>query len=307
MERRRNSISLLWAGLLILQAISPHLQSWAAPVRPDTLLARFDDAVRVQTDIRGAIYVLDASRATITKLDSTGAVQAVWGGPGSGDAELDDPADFDPTNGLNIVVADAGNRRIKRFSGEFMFLESLAISEERQVSGIGDSGRSDVESSLLYEGRPIAVQVAPDGSIHAIDQDNGVVVKWGRSRRLERVFGGYDAGRGSLENPVALAIAGEGRIVVADRGSGTLKVFDQFGNYQRSIGSGLLEEVQTVKRVGDRLIVVLSDRIAIYEENGAFVRNVSIGAVQSLTDATLCGDRWLLLTRNALLSIPVKR
>ena len=301
MERRRNSIAPIWYFFLLAQVgCSAWGQTTLEGTSPDSILATFDNAVRVYTDIRNAIYVLDESQATLTKLDSLGRMISVWGGPGSGDAELDEPADLDPTNGLSLVVADAGNRRVKRFSGEFMFLESLTLSTEGQMSGVGDAGRPDVEPVMLDEGRPIAVRVAPDGGIFAIDQDNAVIVKWGRDRRIERVFGGFGTGGGMLEDPVALALSEDGHLYVADAGGGDLKIFDQFGTFEREIGSGRLEDVRSLKRTGSRILVVMPERIAIYDVNGGYVRDLEIQTDEPIMDVALWRGNLLVLTRRTL-------
>jgi hypothetical protein len=142
--------------------------------------------------------------------------------------------------------------------------------------------------------------VAADGGVYAIDQDNAVVVKWSRDRRLERVFGGYDSGFGGLVDPVAIALGTDGRVFVADNGSATIKIFDQFGNFERAIGSGRLEDMRSLRRAGGRLMVVLPDRLVVYEASGGLVETLHVEIDEPLTDVAIWRGKLLLLTNRWL-------
>ena len=90
---------------------------------PSQPIASFEDAVSLSIDPAGLIYVVDAGSQSVVRLDQEGRVVDSLGGGGSGQYQLFQPADVDPTNGLEIYVADSGNSRVgacgrhRRFCG----------------------------------------------------------------------------------------------------------------------------------------------------------------------------------------------
>lgn len=272
-----------------------------APAQGPRVLARFESATSLDTDVRGFLYVLDGARSTLTKLDQGGRVVAVWGGPGAGDTQFDEPKDIEATNGLELYVADAGNRRVKRFSGEFVPLESIVLNAPSGVAGVGDDGRSDRDLFVLDTGRPVSVARASDGTLFAADDERNVVVKWGAGRRIERVFGGLESGEGALVQPTSLAIGADGRVFVGDVGRREIVVFDQFGSFLRTMASGGGFEPRALDRSGDDLIATAVREIRVYSVEGLLEVVVKPDVGEPLVDAALVEGAWYLLTPTRLL------
>lgn len=269
-----------------------------------TVLAEgFLDARALDTDSRGRFYVLDGARATITQLDSTGHVLAVWGGTGSGDSQFDEPSDIDATNGLELFVADTGNRRIKRFSGEFVPLESIPLDLSAALAGLGDAGRVERDPFRIDEGRPIGVRLAGDGSLFALDAERNVVVKWTRNRRLERIFGGYEEGEGALVQPTSMTLGPDGRVYVGDAGRGAILVFDPFGSFVRALGGDAITEPVALKTVGRRLLVIQPGSIVLFSLDEGLLDTIPFDLEEPLVDATVFSDRLIVLTPRRLLRV----
>lgn len=269
-------------------------------------LHRFESAASVAIDPTGHVYVLDAGRGTIVKLDTAGLVLAEWGGSGSGAYAFDQPADLDPTNGLTLYVADAGNRSIKRYSREFLHLETLPVDLTPETTGLG--GTSGAETKLYEtgeEGRPVAVRAALDGSLYAIEEERGVVLNWNSSRRLERVFGAYDAGEGALVRPVALALGRNGEVYVADPGRRAVVVFDRYGTYLRSLAEGRARDVRAVTAQGERVLVVLPDRLLVYSTRGGLEGVYRVSLDEPLEGAAVAKRTLYLLTPTRLIRFDV--
>ena len=63
------------------------------------VVAEFEEAAAMDVDPAGIIYVADAGRHGIVKIDQNGD-QSIFGGPGESEGQFDGPADIDVTNGL---------------------------------------------------------------------------------------------------------------------------------------------------------------------------------------------------------------
>jgi DNA-binding beta-propeller fold protein YncE len=269
-------------------------------------LASFEDARSVAVDQVGRLYVLDAAPATLTVLSAEGQVLNIYGGAGQGEYEFDDPHEVELSGGLILVVADAGNNQIKRFSSEFFYLESLGLDLNALQGGTaGYRGTtSNEDASLAFvEGRPVAVAVTLSEEVYAIDEEQGVVVKWDADRRVERVFGGFDAGAGALFEPVAVAAENNGSVFVADRKQNAVLVYDRFGTYIRTMGGGLLTNLRALTIHRDRLLVVLPDQIRVYETRGRLIRTYGVNLKEPLVDVTVADPFMYLLTRKALYKV----
>lgn len=259
----------------------------------------FGDAQAVEADPFGALYVADAGRHVVVKLDTSGVYVESLGGPGTREGAFDLPMDVDPTNGLVLLVADAGNHRIQLFSRSHAFLGSIPVSagEHAQVT----YRRQDSDQRSMSTGRPISVASFGSNEIIAIDSDRNAVLKWNENRRLARVIGDVDAGAGMLAEPVSLWTDDESLIYVADRGRKAIVVFDHFGSYVRSIGEGRLGGIVSVSGQGDQVFAVLSDRILVFGRTGDLERTLVPVIDGALVDAAAAEDGSLfVLTANRI-------
>ncbi|MGI9175418.1 MAG: NHL repeat-containing protein [Rhodothermales bacterium] len=269
-------------------------------------LATFVEARALAADPSGVLYVVDGGRDVVQKLAPTGAVLATLGGPGAGEGEFDGPTDIDPTNGLVLVVADAGNGRLQRFSRAFLFLEAVPVgSVTGSEARLGNASRYGSARDRLGgpgTGRPTAVAVSPSGETYAISETEGYVIRWDEDRRTTRTIGGYDAGAGALDEPVALA-ADEASLYVADRGQAAVKVYDAFGGYVRALARGLATDVQALTLTDDALWIVLPRQILIYGLDGRLRGAISVEVGEDLVDAVRVGGVTYVLTRTRLLLV----
>ena len=252
-------------------------------------IASFDEAAALAIDPAGMIYVVDRGRHHIRVLSPDGRPRHTFGGPGRTEGQFDEPADIDPTNGLVLVVADAGNGRIQRFSREFLFLEALPVraGPDRLTSGPHYRQREqDVVGAA--PGRPIAVRTSPDNATYAIDASENVVLKWDVDRNLEFVIGAYDQGEGALVEPVDLAVEA-GALYVADRGRAAVLVYDAFGGYDRSMADGLCRDARALALAGEGLVVALGDRLLWFHKRGRLERVVALELPEEVVDVAYGG------------------
>ena len=297
--RRASALILLLLGAAPLAVAQPA----DTVVTQAERVALFDEARALAVDPSGKLYVVDGGKDAVLQLDPDGALLASLGGPGVEAGQFDDVADIDPTNGLLWVVADAGNSRLQRFSHTFLHLETLPVARiSRFTPGatgrtvpIGDEG--GVEEA---DGRPIAVATSNANEIFAIDETQGLVLKWDASRRLERAIGGFDAGEGALVEPVALA-TDAASLFVADRGQAAVLVYDLFGGYIRMLAPGRAADVRALTVVRDELWIVLPERLLVYHTRGRLLRVLDVELGEPLVDVAHYGEMTYLLTTTRLL------
>ena len=253
----------------------------------------FDDARAIEADPFGALYVADAGRHVVMKLDTTGAFIESIGGPGSREGTFDRPMDIDPTNGLVLLVADAGNNRIQLFSRSNAYLGSIPVSagETEQVT----YRREDFDQRSMSTGRPISVASFGSNEIVAIDSDRNAVLKWNENRRLARIIGDVNAGPGMLAEPVSIWTDDESLIYVADRVRKTIVVFDHFGSFVRTIGEGHLDAIVGVSGRDKRVFAVLPDRILVYSSAGRLEQTLIPAVDAPIVDVAAPDDAGLFV------------
>lgn len=293
------SLSILILLLLPLVAAAQPVDSWLTEMRS---VAEFQDARALAADPMGRLYVVDGGQDAVFQLDARGVLLETLGGSGTGEGQFDQPQDVDPTNGLVLLVADAGNNRLQRFSRTFLPLGSIPVGRVDRFAPGAESATLNIGSEggvQEADGRPIAVITNNATETFAIDANNNVVLKWDVSRRFERVIGGFNAGDGALEKPVALAADGQS-LYVADRGHEAVLVYDAFGSYVRTLAPDLAQEVRAVSVAGNELWIVLPHHILVYSTRGDLLRTFAVRLGDPLVDVQRVGDTLYLLTSSRL-------
>lgn len=281
--------------LLVLAGWVAAADLWAQTV--DTLeavplsVAGFHDARSVGVDPFGALYVADAGRDVVVKMDGLGRLLATLGGPGSREGEFDDPSGLDPTNGMVLYVADSGNHRIQIFSRSFAYLGAIPLARSDQRSSAGVTyRRQDGEGMAFASGDPIDVGASSSNDIFAIDADRRAVLAWNENRRFSRIIGSVDGGRGALLEPVSVWTGEGATLYVADRGAGSVVVFDQYGTFIRSLGAGLLADLRAVTYAGGRVVAALPRALVLFDEAGRSERRIEIRIPEEIVDVAAGRD-----------------
>jgi hypothetical protein len=275
--------------------------------RPVVELARFRDARALAADPAGRLYVVDAAASVVVVLTAKGGPLQTLGGPGSGDYGFLEPSGVDPTNGLDLFVADAGNARLQRFSHDGLLVETVPVpAGEPRVVGLTEPGRSpEDEADAGLRGRPVAVAVGPADARYAAEAERGVVIAW-EGRRLARLLGAD--GPGALAAPSDLAVGADGTLFVADRAQGAVFVYGPLGAFRRAVSGAPVGGVRAVALSrgpeGERLLVVGPRAVAVHRPEGGLddVTLARLGA-EELVDAVMSEGRLFVLTPTRLLRV----
>jgi hypothetical protein len=264
-----------------------------------TTVANVRDGRAVAVDPSGTVYLAEAGRDAVRMYRPDGTLDRTLGGPGTEPGAFDMPSDVDPTNGLTLLVADAGNGRLQRFSEGLRFMEALPVGGEAASGGpVFDGGAGG--AGVRGDGRPVAVAASRTDETFVVDARQGAVLKWDARRRLVAVVGGFDEQAGALSEPVDLAVGGD-RLYVADRGAQAVKAYDLFGTYVQSIRPGPLGGLVGLAFDGARLYVVCRGRIDVTDRDGRLRRRLQVDLSEPLVGAAPAGDRLYLLTETRLL------
>lgn len=265
-------------------------------------LAVFNEASSIGIDPAGRVYVTDRADHVLRIMSGEGNDVFVLGGPGAGEGEFDEPLAVDPTNGLVIVVADAGNNRLQRFTRRFQLIESIPLyGQGPDPVGAGVRSRSELPTQGGIErGRPIAVVVGDANEIFVVDESRSAVAHFDSSRRLKG-FIGAAADYGRLLDPIDVALFGES-IAVADRGLRSIVIFDQFGGYVTELGGGMLESFNGLYSTDEILLAAYSTRVALFDAAGTRLADIGIQVDEPIRDVAINGGDLLILTRRELLA-----
>jgi hypothetical protein len=171
-------------------------------------------------DINGGIVVADDSRNIVQLLSSDHSVLAGIGGAGWDNNQFDRPLGVWARNGIDIFIADYGNHRIQRFDRKLAFISSFSTRE-----------RTNPDERFGY---PTDVAISRLGDLFICDGENSRILKVVGFSKIEKTFGGLDAGKGRLRKPGQIEIGPNDNVYVQD--DSRIVEFDNFGNFIREIG-----------------------------------------------------------------------
>jgi hypothetical protein len=137
----------------------------------------------------------------------------------------------------SVYVADAGEaQRIRRIAVDGA-VSTLAGGAAGFADGSGADAQFDTPSGLALGG---------DGSIYVADTGNNAIRRVTPAGAVSTVAGGRDAGFGDgpatealFNGPVGVAVAPDGRIIVADTYNDRIRAIDPDGTVSTIAGSGL--------------------------------------------------------------------
>lgn len=179
----------------------------------------------------GSIYVVDSRNSRVQKFAPTGEFLLSFGGDGAGPGQL---ARFATSggggpNGIaiddngDIYVADTWNHRIQVFSPDGVFLRGWGGFFDAQ----NDPAQAETNESLFYGPRGLAFY---NGELYVTDTGNERVQVFTPDGTFVRMFGTTGSDRGNLLEPVGIAVAADGTVLVADSHNARIARFASDGS-----------------------------------------------------------------------------
>lgn len=179
--------------------------------------ARFNAPVGIAVNDEGEIFVADTYNDRVRAISPDGIVRTIAGGrePGFADgagseARFDTPCGIAVTDEGSLLVADTGNRRVRRvaMNGQVITLE-----------GISKSDNSDSILLPIEIGEPIAIAIRDDNSFYLADASGSI-----------KLFSLKDQMRVKTElpdlrlnRPTGLAILTNGELAFAESGASMIR------------------------------------------------------------------------------------
>jgi len=251
---------------------------------------------RLDVDINGNIYVLDANRNLLTLSNGDFTLHKEVGGAGWENDQFDKPQGIWARNGIDVFIADYGNHRVQRFDRGLNYISTFSTRE----SAIPDE----------RFGYPRDVAVSRLGDLFICDGENARIVKVNRFSKVERSFGGFDAGAGRLLRPSELEVGPKDRVYVLDMAR--VMVFDNFGNFVHELLPGLFRAPQTLFADNNGIVILDADTLYCFDGNERPTRIITLeshGVAQGVNiHSFVCSrDEMFLLTSIGLQRIPDPR
>jgi tripartite motif-containing protein 71 len=265
-------ICLLFSGLLWLACSSgPRISTVSNPVtvskglKPAGLLDLSQLGQRglkgpsaIAVDPSGNVYIADTNNDRILKFSPTGVLLKSQGGFGWDGGQFNRPTGLGLDRGLNLYVADSQNKRAQLFDLNLNFVSAIQPPETLDFHGLG----------ATYD-----VAVSSSGELYISDTWNDWILQTDNFYAFKGKIGSFEAGEGRLTDPLGLATDSRGNLYSADSGNKRIAVFDPFGNFQRSLGEGLLSKPSDVAAAGGEIMVCDQElsQVFCFDQQGKLV------------------------------------
>lgn len=187
---------------------------------------QFKNPQAISIDPVGNLLICDTDNNRIQKFNGSGKYLKQIGGFGWEREQFYEPRDINARSTLDIFIADYQNHRIERYDRELNHISSLYSNP--------------TWSEKLQFTLPVGIAFSRQRELFLLDEEERRVIKINSFGEPEMYFGDFDSGRGRLERPHQIEIAGDERIFISDTGAGVVRVYDYFGNFLESWGSGQL-------------------------------------------------------------------
>ncbi len=198
----------------------------------------------------GTVYVADSGNGRINAYAPDGSFATSYGAAGRGTERLNQPWSLAVAPDGGVFVADTWNHRIDHFDAQGNFVASWG--EPTQELG----SPTDRE---LYGPRGIAIDA--DGNLWVTDTGNARVIKFNQQGEVLAIYGTRGSEPGQFDEPVGIAVAPGGEILVADTWNERLQVFDP-ATFE-VLATIAVEEWNDRYILNKPYIAVSADRIAV--------------------------------------------
>lgn len=252
---------------------------------------KFKNAVSISSSREEFVFVSDVTENKIYKLDINGIEKATFGGTGLGNNELNQPYSVDASNGLDVLVADFQNNRIKRLDYNLNFLLSFDFNSYNLTAE---------STKKIYN--PKSILTLSSGEVFVLcDASNYKASKISDYNDVSILFGSSSIGAERLENPVKMVKGNQLDLWILDKGTNEIVNFSNFGVYLRKIKSKFEEAILSVCNFNNNLYILYEFGLLIYDlKKGQYTESFyKFPNIKNITDITVFNKNTVLfLSKN---------
>lgn len=254
---------------------------------------KFQDAVSISTSREEFIFVADLGSNKIYKLSQDGTELASFGGVGLGTNELNQPYSVDASNGLDVLVADYQNNRIKRLDINLNYITQFDFNTYNLTAE---------SSEKIYN--PKGITTLSTGEVYVLcDATNHKVAKVSDFIELKLLFGSNTLGIDRLDTPKKIVKGSQLDIWILDKGTNEIINFNNFGVYQKKISLMDKSVLINIAFYNDNLFILASESVTIYDlKKGQFTKFYQIPLIKDLNDIVLLDKGTVLLLSKTKIS-----
>ncbi|MDD8017554.1 MAG: NHL repeat-containing protein [Bacteroidota bacterium] len=238
---------------------------------------------------QNSIFIVEQRSHSVSSYSFNFHLTKFLGGQGWGNYEFDTPTDVWSSFLLEVYVTDFNNRRIQKYDKDLNFIQTF-----------------DENSIAHLEGRfyPRACATSSQGDLFVVESDGKRILKIDRRNQFEKEIGTFKDGEGALTNPTDIAISTSDEIFVLDQT--TIKVFDLFGNYLRTISVGGRERWRNIQVYKNGVIATSAHAVTLFSSDGSLQLTIPASSIigmnqqEELQDAYITSDSFYVLTTTTL-------
>ncbi len=210
------------------------------------------DVAGVSVDSKDRVYVYTRRESRVIVYDQDGSFRASWG------EDFFTPRTHGITVGPDDTVycVDEGHHAVFRYTPEGELLQTIGTPDTPSDTGY-DGSLASIRHGGPPFNRPTNIAIAPNGDLYVSDGYGNARIHHFRSDgTLVQSWGEPGTGPGEFNLPHGIAVAADGRVLVADRENDRIQIFDPEGDF--------LEEWTEVQRPTN-IAIDDDDRIYVSE------------------------------------------
>lgn len=256
----------------------------------------FQNSVSVSTSREEFIFVSDLDANKIYKLSTEGVTLATFGGTGLGNNELNQPYSVDAGNGLDVLVADYQNNRIKRLDINLNYISQFDFNAYNQTAESQDKIYNPKGTASLSTGEVFTL----------CDATNYKVAKVSDFIELKLLFGSNALGFDRVDTPHKIIRGSQLDLWIFDKATNEILNFNNFGTYVKKLSPK--DTIINIAFYNDNLFILHKGYISVYDlKKGQYVKLYSFSDIKGLKDiALLDKSTVLLLSANNITKYKIK-
>lgn len=246
----------------------------------------FRSAVSISSAREKFIYISDLESNKIYKFSLEGKELASFGGAGLGANELNQPYSVDATNGLDVLIADYQNNRIKRLDINLNFILSFDFNSYNLTSE---------SSKKIFN--PKSVMTMSTGEVFVIcDATNFKAAKLNDYSEVSLLFGSNSVGIGRLDSPVKIVKGNQLDVWILDTAANEIANYSNFGTYSKNLNPGDGGKIISIAYFNDNLLILRSLDLMVYDlKKGQYSNYYRYPSIKNLRDISIFDKNTILL------------